>query len=77
MDNRMEYPGKLSTPAIGWNGGTYWEMNFEDREKLRKEAIAREAAYRNSLKGRIEHKVWCWRGKMADWIAPEGWNDDR
>lgn len=31
---------------------------------------------KKSLQAKIAHQIWYWRGRLSDWIAPEGWNDE-
>ena len=41
-----------------------------------RERAEQKLAYRKTLRVQIEDRVYRLRGRIADWIAPEGWNDE-
>ena len=69
--DRISYPSRFSTPVIGVN------IKFPPFDVIlarRRAAEEIELAYRKTWRGRIENRVRYWRGRLSDFIAPDGWN---
>ena len=68
-----DYPGRYKTPTIDVKLELPpWEEWMERHREMR----ARQEAYRKTFRGRIEAFIYYWRGRLSDWIAPDGWNDE-
>jgi len=79
MIDRSKYPGKYITPGIPCNAGEYltwyWSLSYEKRREIKEERDRLEAIKRKKFSWKIMHRIWYLRGKLADFIAPEGWFD--
>ena len=65
------YPGQYHTPRI-----VTVPMNWIEMQRRVRERAEQKLAYRKTLRVQIEDRVYRLRGRIADWIAPEGWNDE-
>ena len=74
MTDPYDYPGRLSIPIVNVEGFNFpSQAEWAHRYRV---AQARQEKYNRSVKGRILNVIRYFRGRLAAWIAPEGFFND-
>lgn len=73
----MEYPGHYKTPIIELDPDSLLlTMSIDDRIRVMRLREKQRLAYFKTFRGKMENLIWHYRGRISDWIAPKGWNDE-